>query len=80
MDGGRSDEHPLDAGWRLARRVATATGGIGAALAAALHVFVGVCGGVLVVFAAGVALAVGTRLPAASPRRSLRRLRHLLAV
>ena len=80
MDRDDHDEQSLDAAWRLGRRVATATAALGAALAGALHVFAGVSGGVLVLLAGLSALAVGSRLPAASPRNSLRRLRHLLAV
>jgi hypothetical protein len=79
VDGGgrpRADEH----NWRLAVRVATAASGLGAALAAALHVFLGVNSGVLVLVAATVAVIIGFTLPAVTPGRSLRRLRELLYV
>ena len=74
------DDATLEQNWRLARRVATASAGFAAALAAALHVFVGVSGVTLVALTAVAALAIGSRLPAASPRHSLQRLRQLLAV
>ena len=68
------DEATLDRNWRLALRVAVASGG----LTAALHVFAGVSSIVLVSIAAVTALLIGCRLPAASPRPSLRRLRELI--
>jgi hypothetical protein len=76
----RRDDAVLDQNWRLACRVATAAGGLGAALAAALHIFVGVGGGVLVAVAAVVALAIGLVLPPASPRQAVQRVRHRLLV
>ncbi len=80
VHGGSANEAMLDLNWRLARRVASATAGLGTALALALHVFVGVAAGPLVLATAVAALCVGSRLPAASPRHSLLRLRRLLAV
>jgi hypothetical protein len=53
--------------WRLAVRVATVTATLGATGAGALHHFLGTDGRFLVAAAAAVALAVGSRLPAAAP-------------
>ena len=72
------DEATLDRNWRLALRVAAVSGGLAAALAVALHVFAGVSSVLLVTVAAIAALAIGSRLPAASPRPSLRRIRHFI--
>jgi hypothetical protein len=78
-DAGREDD-VLEHNWRLACRVATAAGGLGAALAAALNLFVGVSAGMLVMAAAVTGLAIGLRLPPASPRQAMRKVRALLAV
>ena len=72
------DEATLDRNWRLALRVAVASGGFAAALAAALHALAAVSSVLLVALAAATALLIGSRLPAASPRPSLRRLRELI--
>ena len=56
VHGGYLDDATLDRNWRLALRVAVASGGLAAALAAALHAFLGLSSGVLVVAAAVVAI------------------------
>jgi hypothetical protein len=63
------DDMTLDRNWRLAVRVATVTAALGAALAGALHVFIGVGAGVLVTTTAAGALAIGSLLPPALPLR-----------
>lgn len=78
VHGGELDEAVLDRNWRLALRVAVASAGLAAALAAALYVFVGVNSSLLVAVAGAAALLIGSRLPPASPRSSLRRLRQLV--
>ena len=74
----RQDDAVLDRNWRLACRVATASGGLAAALAAALYLFAGVSAGFLVVVTAVVALVIGLRLPPASPKLALQRVRERL--
>jgi len=76
----RRDDAVLDRNWRLACRVATASGGLAAALAASLYLFAGVSAGFLVVVTAVVALVIGLRLPPASPKLALQRVRERLAV
>ena len=76
----RRDDAALDRAWRLACRVATASAGMAAALAAALHVFVGVSATTLIVGAGITGLLIGLRLPPASPRLALARVRETLAV
>ncbi len=76
----RQDDAVLDRNWRLACRVATASGGLAAALAAALYLFAGVSAGFLVVATAVVALVIGLRLPPASPKLALQRVRERLVV
>lgn len=56
-----------DTAWPLAVRTATATSLLGAAAAGALHRFVGVDAGTLLVVASLTAVGVGSRLPAARP-------------
>ncbi len=63
------DDDVLDRNWRFARGVAAASAGLSAALGGALHVFAGVGATPLVAGAAVTAIAIGSRLPAAAPRR-----------
>jgi hypothetical protein len=63
------DDVTLDRNFRLAVRVATASAGLGAALAGALHVFVGLSSGLLVATTAAGALVIGSFLPPAMPLR-----------
>jgi hypothetical protein len=64
------DDVTLDRNWRLAVRVATVSAGLGAALAGALHVFVGLGAGFLVATTSAGALVIGTLLPPALPLRA----------
>jgi hypothetical protein len=74
LGGGPGDEAmddvTLDRNWRLAVRVATVSAGLGAALAGALHVFVGLGAGLLVATTSAGALLIGSLLPPALPVRS----------
>jgi len=80
VHGGSFDDAALDRNWRLACRVATVASALAVALALALQQFAGIGSGMLVALTAIVALALGSRLPAASPRLALQRVRDRLPV